>query len=381
MTDTTFPTGFSHLTSVSTSFTVYADNGTTGGYITVGDIIGLAPVQSVAGRTGAVTLTTSDVSGLTAMATLATAAQGSVVYMGASGPAVLAPGTSGFVLQTNGASANPSWIALGGGGTITGVTAGTGLSGGGSSGTVTVTLGQATTGALGGVTFSATNPAANGSADPGNSTSAARANHVHPTDTTRAPLASPVFTGSMTLPTWATAGRPGSPAAGMEGWNTDLVRRETWNGSAWVQYVRTGDLPSATTSQLYGGTGAAGAAAVVTIGSGLSLSGGTLTAPGGGSSAWSRAYITGNTTLTPAANTTYYVTAANAAITLNTPATDALDFEIKRWNLTGTVTITGNLDGAAGAVITMASGTVRENALFRAVVSDATLGVTTWQVR
>lgn len=39
-------------------------------------------------------------------------------------------------------------------------------------------------------------------------------------------------------------------------------------------------LPSATTSQLYGGTGAAGAAADVTIGSGLSLSGGTLSASG-----------------------------------------------------------------------------------------------------
>lgn len=36
-------------------------------------------------------------------------------------------------------------------------------------------------------------------------------------------------------------------------------------------------LPSATTSQLYGGTGAAGAASAVTVGSGLSLSGATLT--------------------------------------------------------------------------------------------------------
>ena len=41
-------------------------------------------------------------------------------------------------------------------------------------------------------------------------------------------------------------------------------------------------LPSATASQLYGGSGAAGAAGVVTVGTGLSLSGGTLTATGGG---------------------------------------------------------------------------------------------------
>jgi hypothetical protein len=43
-------------------------------------------------------------------------------------------------------------------------------------------------------------------------------------------------------------------------------------------------LPSATTSQLYGGTGSAGVAQAVTVGSGLSLSGGTLTASGGGGS-------------------------------------------------------------------------------------------------
>ena len=41
-------------------------------------------------------------------------------------------------------------------------------------------------------------------------------------------------------------------------------------------------LPSGTSSQLYGGTGAAGAAAVVTVGTGLSLSGGTLSATGSG---------------------------------------------------------------------------------------------------
>lgn len=47
------------------------------------------------------------------------------------------------------------------------------------------------------------NPAANGTASAGNSTRWARGNHVHPTDTTRAPLASPTFTGTPAAPTAA----------------------------------------------------------------------------------------------------------------------------------------------------------------------------------
>jgi hypothetical protein len=39
-------------------------------------------------------------------------AQGSILYRGSAGWVVLAPGTSGYVLQTNGASANPSWAAV-----------------------------------------------------------------------------------------------------------------------------------------------------------------------------------------------------------------------------------------------------------------------------
>lgn len=44
-------------------------------------------------------------------------------------------------------------------------------------------------------------PAANGAAAVGTSTKMAREDHVHPTDTTRAPLASPAFTGTPTAPT------------------------------------------------------------------------------------------------------------------------------------------------------------------------------------
>jgi hypothetical protein len=49
------------------------------------------------------------------------------------------------------------------------------------------------------------NPAMNGTAARGTSTHYARADHVHPTDTSRAPLASPALTGTPTAPTPATS--------------------------------------------------------------------------------------------------------------------------------------------------------------------------------
>lgn len=50
---------------------------------------------------------------------------------------------------------------------------------------------------------SATSPAMDGTATVGTSLKYARADHVHPTDTTRAPLASPTFTGTVTIPAGA----------------------------------------------------------------------------------------------------------------------------------------------------------------------------------
>ena len=49
------------------------------------------------------------------------------------------------------------------------------------------------------------NPAMDGTASPGSSTDYAKGDHVHPTDTSRAPLASPTFTGTPAAPT-ASAG-------------------------------------------------------------------------------------------------------------------------------------------------------------------------------
>jgi len=50
---------------------------------------------------------------------------------------------------------------------------------------------------------SSTTPGMDGAAAVGTGTTYARADHVHPTDTTRAPLASPTFTGTVTIPSGA----------------------------------------------------------------------------------------------------------------------------------------------------------------------------------
>ena len=58
-----------------------------------------------------------------------TTTQGSLIYRGAAGWVNLAPGTVGQVLTTGGTGANPSWSNASSG-TVTSITAGTGLSGG-----------------------------------------------------------------------------------------------------------------------------------------------------------------------------------------------------------------------------------------------------------
>lgn len=66
--------------------------------------------------------------------------QGMLLYRGASAWSALSPGSSGQVLQTLGAGANPLWAAGGGVGTVTLVATGTGLTGGPvtSSGTISL---------------------------------------------------------------------------------------------------------------------------------------------------------------------------------------------------------------------------------------------------
>jgi hypothetical protein len=90
-------------------------------------------------------------------------------------------------------------------GTTLGVTGVATLSGGGTSTTPTTdnnSTNIATTAFVVGQA-SATAPVMNGMAAVGTSFRYARQDHVHPTDTTRAPLASPTFTGSVTIPAGA----------------------------------------------------------------------------------------------------------------------------------------------------------------------------------
>jgi hypothetical protein len=116
----------------------------------------------------------------------------------------------------------------------------------------------------------ATAPVMNGTAAVGTSLRYARQDHVHASDTSRAPLASPTFTGTVTIPAGAnisgfaplaspsftgtatfagdvllsgtgyldlpvgtTAQRPGSPSSGMIRFNSTLLQFEGYNGTAW----------------------------------------------------------------------------------------------------------------------------------------------------
>lgn len=67
-----------------------------------------------------------------------------------------------------------------------------------STGTLSATVISGTS--LGGSLLSSATPLVNGTATAGISLIPSRDNHVHPTDTTRAPLASPTFTGAVTVP-------------------------------------------------------------------------------------------------------------------------------------------------------------------------------------
>src|SRR5262245_59525758 len=71
---------------------------------------------------------------------------------------------------------------------------GEGTGGAGGTATVVVPIGGAGLG-------SSSLPAMNGTASAGSATLMSRGDHVHPTDTSRAPLASPVFTGDPQAPT------------------------------------------------------------------------------------------------------------------------------------------------------------------------------------
>jgi len=147
-------------------------------------------VTSVAGRTGAVVLSNTDISGLGTMAT-ATAADYSTTTVANGLYYPLSGNPSSFLVAADIAGkadiASPS---------LTGTPLST------TAAVDTNTTQIATTAFVVGQAASAT-PLVNGTAAVGTSLRYARADHVHGTDTTRAPLASPTFTGTVTIPAGA----------------------------------------------------------------------------------------------------------------------------------------------------------------------------------
>lgn len=218
-------------------------------------------------------------------------AQGDILYRSSTVWTVLAPGSSGLFLQTQGASANPTWAAASGGtGCNTGGSATDLLVADGAGGCTTVTVSTLTNGALtlglsgtlGSVTF-------------GNVTS-----------------------GTIKL----------QPVAGALGTVTLSLPAATAT-LATTANINTA-LPSITTSQVYGGTGGAGVAQAFSFGSTLSVSSQTINVNLGNANTWTAAQTftnsdinllgssTGATTFTSdnagATNYTLHVPAANATL-------------------------------------------------------------------
>ena len=74
-------------------------------------------------------------------------------------------------------------------------------------------------------------PLIDGTAAVGTSTRYARGDHVHPTDTSRAPLASPTFTGTVTIPTGASITSPTINTAA----NFASTATLNWNSDTYIQ--------------------------------------------------------------------------------------------------------------------------------------------------
>ncbi len=81
---------------------------------------------------------------MTSLVDLLGSTQGNVLYRNGTVWTVLAPGTAGFVLTTGGPAANPSWTNPAGGGTVTSVASGSGITVGGSPCTTVCTINLAT---------------------------------------------------------------------------------------------------------------------------------------------------------------------------------------------------------------------------------------------
>src|SRR3954454_9450972 len=106
---------------------------------------------------------------------------------------------------------------------------GEGTGGAGGSATVVVPIGG------NGLASSAT-PLMDGVAAVGTSTQYTRGDHIHPVDTSRAPIDSPVFTTKVTLPTWTNGTRPATGTPGMLGYSSTNTGLELWT-TQWYRVI------------------------------------------------------------------------------------------------------------------------------------------------
>lgn len=177
------------------------------------------PLSVPQGGTGRATSTTAY--GLLAAGTTATGVQ-----------QTLAAGLTTQILVGGGASALPVWTVATGSGAPVRATSPT---------LVTPVLGVATGTSFNSITgLSSTSPAMDGTAAVGTGVTVARADHVHPSDTSRAPLATTTTktsaTGSAVLPVGTTAQRDASPVKGYFRYNDDLDIFEGYTeGVGWGQ--------------------------------------------------------------------------------------------------------------------------------------------------
>ena len=110
---------------------------------------------------------------------------------------------------------------------------------------------------------SSTSPAMDGTATVGTGTTFARADHIHPTDTSRAPLASPTFTGV-----------PAAPTAAVDTNTTQIATTQFVMGQG---YAKSSSLGTMSTQNANAVTITGGTISGVTVSGYLPLTGGTLT--------------------------------------------------------------------------------------------------------
>lgn len=175
------------------------------------------------------------------------------------------------------------------------------------------------------------NPAMNGVASPGSALNWSRGDHVHPTDTTRAPIASPTFTGTVTIPAGANISGYALTSALPAGSNAPPAMNGVAAAGSSATFSRGDHVHPTDTSRLSTAGG--------TLTGGLTLSAGNLAVSAGGISA------SGSGTFGSITTATLNVT--SGTVTLN-------DLKTTTMEATGAVTagslaVSGNA-GVSGAL-------------------------------